>query len=232
MSDPYVIYGGGVARDVVVRMVLEEAGVPYDVIFVDGVTGAHRTKEFLEMNPAGYIPAVLTPEKEMLFETAAIMLYVAERHELHDLLPMPGDKDRGQFLAHLFYHTNEIQPSTKRWFYPHRFSTESAAGRDKIMDAAYQILLDRWGVLDQMLAENGPYHLGDRFSILDMHMAMWATYGLRTCDEIIETFPAVARVTEDVRARPASGHILNQQREDMLRWRDRTEHMTTKTGTY
>ena len=232
MAEKYILYGGGVARDVVVRMVLEEGGIPYDVRFVDGVNHEHRTEEYRKLNPAGYIPALVTPEGETLFETAAIMMYLLERHGLHDLLPMPGDDDRGRFLALLFYHTSEIQPSTKRWFYPHRFSTEGASGRDRIMDSAYDMLLDRWGVLDAMLEENGPLHLGSRFSVLDMHMAMWATYGLKTCDEINETFPAVARVTEAVRERPASGPILEQQRTDMLRWRDRTEHMTTKTGTY
>lgn len=232
MADNYIIFGGGVARDVVVRMVLEEGGIPYEVRFVDGVTGEHRTKEFLELNPAGYIPALVTPERETLFETAAIMLYVLERHGMHELMPMPGDDDRGRFLAWLFYHTSEIQPSTKRWFYPHRFSAEGAAGRDKIMASAYETLLDRWGVLNAMLEEEGPYHLGERFSVLDMHMAMWATYGLKTCDEIIETFPAVAKVTKAVRERPLSGPILEQQRPDMLRWRERTQHMTTKTGTY
>jgi len=232
MAEKYILFGGGVARDVVIRMIMEEADIPYEVRFVDGVTGEHRTDEFRKLNPAGYIPAFVTPDQQTFFETAAIMVFLLERHEVQDLCPMPGDPDRGRFLSMLFYHTSEIQPSTKRWFYPHRFSTDGASGRQKIMDSAYEMLLDRWGVLDSMLEADGPFHLGERFSALDMHMAMWATYGLKTCDEIVETFPAVAKVTEAARKRPKSGKLLMQQREDMLRWRERTEHMTTKTGTY
>ena len=232
MTDKYILFGGGVARDIVVRMVLEEGDVPYEVRFVDGVTGQHRTAEFLKLNPAGYIPALVTPAGETLFETAAIMIWLLEEHEMLDLLPMPGDPDRAKFLAMLFYHTSEIQPSTKRWFYPHRFSTEGASGRQKVMGAAQEILMDRWGVLDKMLSESGPYHLGERFSVLDMHMAMWATYGIETVDDVNENFPAVAKVVEAAKARPKSGYLLDEQRNEMLRWRGRTEHMTTKTGTY
>ena len=232
MNKPYVLHGGGVARDVVVRMLLDEGEIPYDVVFVDGVTGAHRTEEFKKMNPAGYIPALITPEGEVLFETAAILLHLAEKHEMTELAPVPGDPDRAQLLCWLFYHTSEIQPSFKRWYYPHRYTSDGAAGRNKIMQAAYEILLDRWGVLDQKLADTGPFHLGDRFSILDMHMAMWANYGLKCSTDIIESFPAVGRVFEAAAARPKSGHHLLRQREDMDRWRGRVEHMTTTTGTY
>ena len=99
MTDKYILFGGGVARDIVVRMVLAEADIPHEVRFVDGVTGEHRTDEFKRMNPAGYIPALVTPEGETLFETAAILLHLVEKHEMTDLVPMPGDPDRGRFLS-------------------------------------------------------------------------------------------------------------------------------------
>ena len=138
---------------------------------------------------------------------------------------MPGHPDRGRFLARLFFHTSEIQPSFKRWFYPHRFSTDSVAGRQKVMDAAYDMLIERWGVLDSMLESDGPYHLGETFSLLDMHMAMWANYGLKTGEDILQAFPAVNRVYEAAAARPASGHHLLKQKEQIARWRGRVEHL-------
>ncbi len=232
MTNKYVLYGGGVARDVVVRMVLDEAGLPHDIIFVDGVSGAHRTVEFRKLNPAGYIPALVTPDGQALFETAAIMLYLVEKHDMTDLAPLPGDPDRGPFLSRLFFHTSEIQPSFKRWFYPHRFSTDGASGREKVMNSAYEMLMDRWAVMDKMLADDGPYHLGDRFSVLDMHIAMWATYGLKNTDDIIEKFPHVRSVVEDVVARPKSGYHLVALRKEITHWRERTDHLATKTGTY
>lgn len=226
MPDKYILYGGGVARDVVVRMVLQEGDIPYEVRFVDGVTGQHRTEEFRKINPSGFIPALVTPDGTVLFETAAIMLHLAEEHGLTDLVPMPGEPNRGRFLSWLFYHTSEIQPSFKRWYYPHRFSTNGVAGREAIMNRASEMLMERWSVLDNMLQENGPYHLGERFSLLDMHMAMWATYGIKTTDDIIDAFPAVKRVVDDVIARPKSGHELIQLRQEIDRWRDRTNHLT------
>lgn len=232
MADQYILYGGGIARDVIVRMILAEGDIPYELRMVDIVNGAHRTDEFRQLNPAGYVPALVTPDGQTLFETAAIAIWLLEQHSMTDLLPMPGDPDRGRFLSMLFFHTNEIQPSFKRWYYPHRFTSEGAKGRQKIMNAAREMLLDRWAVLDGMLSSTGPFHLGDRFSVLDMHMAMWAVYGIETSGDILEKFPAVAKVTETAFARPKSGPLLVQQRDDMRRWREATEHMTTTTGTY
>lgn len=227
MSSTYILYGGGVARDVVIRMVLQEGGIPYEVRFVDGVTGAHRTDEYLRRNPSGYIPTLVTPEGDVLFEAAAIMLHLTEKHGLVDLVPMPGDPDRGRLLSWLFYHTSEIQPAFKRWYYPHRFSTQGVAARQQIMDRAFEMLIDRWSVLNGMLEREGPYHLGDRFSVVDMHMAMWATYGIRHTDDILEAFPGVQRVVEACIARPKSGHELVTLRAEITRWRERTQHLTT-----
>lgn len=225
ISNQYVLYGGGVARDVVVRMVMQEGDIPYEVRFVDGVTGQHRTEEFRKINPSGFIPALVTPEGTVLFESAAIMLHLAEAHGLTELVPMIGDPDRGRFLSWLFYHTSEIQPSFKRWFYPHRFSTRGVAGREEIMNCAYEMLMERWSVLNNKLQEQGPYHLCDRFSVLDMHMAMWATYGIKDTGDIVGAFPAVKRVVDDVIARPKSGHELVQLRQEIDRWRSRTNHL-------
>lgn len=226
MSDKYILYGGGVARDVVIRMVLQEGDIPYEVRFVDGVTGQHRTEEYRKMNPSGFIPTLITPDGTVLFETAAIMLHLAEEHSLKELVPMPGEPNRGRFLSWLFYHTSEIQPSFKRWYYPHRFSTDGVAGRETIMNRAYEMLMERWSVINSMLQEHGPYHLGERFSVLDMHMAMWATYGIKDTNDIIDAFPAIKRVVDDVTARPKSGHELIQLRQEIDRWRERTNHLT------
>ena len=108
------------------RTLVEQQGIVLRIFFAP----------ILRINPAGYTPALITPEGSAMHENAAMLFYLCERHDISDLMPMPGDPDRALFLSKFFYHTNDIQPPTKRWFYPHRFTTEGDAARDSIMQAA------------------------------------------------------------------------------------------------
>ena len=78
----YVLYGGDFTRAPLVQWVLEEGGLEYELREVDIVKGEHRTAEFRAINPAGLIPVLITPEGEALYEVAALMIYLADRHQL------------------------------------------------------------------------------------------------------------------------------------------------------
>jgi glutathione S-transferase len=215
----YVLYGGGVSRSVGPQMVLDEAGLPYELRFVDIRAGDHRKPEFLAVNPAGYVPALVTPEGETLHEAAAIMLYLADRHGLDDLAPPPGDLLRGHFYSHLFFHTSDIQPASKRSFYPERYALDPA-DTEGVREAARMAARERWAVLDGYLAADGPYHLGERFSLLDLHMAVWVNYGLGTARDIADEFPAVGACFAKVMARPKAAALLDDVLAEAAKWRE------------
>jgi glutathione S-transferase len=221
MVERYTLYGGGVTRSLGVEMALVELGLDYELRPVDPLKREHRTDAFLAINPAGYVPALVTPQGEALHENAAIMLWLADHHRASDLAPPLDHPLRGRFLSKLFFQTNDIQTATKRYFYPHRY----APTRDTVaavQTAARQAVLERWGVLERHLAAGGPYHLSDRFSLLDLHMAMWAAYGLDTPDDVIAAFPAVARCFELVCERPKSGPMVIGLQDQIRRWREQT----------
>lgn len=58
----YIVYGGKFTRTVCVQMVLEEGELSYELRELDILHDEHRSPEFLSINPAGYIPAMITPE--------------------------------------------------------------------------------------------------------------------------------------------------------------------------
>ncbi|MEQ8651413.1 MAG: glutathione S-transferase family protein [Kiloniellales bacterium] len=214
MQGPYRLYGGAWSRASGTNMVLEELGLDYEEVPVDVRGGGLKDPAFLEINPAGFLPALTTPEGEHLHESAAIMLYLAERHALGSLVPAPDDPDRGRFLSLYFFLSNDIQPPSKRFFFPHRYALRKediAETRQRARAAAEE----RWGVLDAMLAKRGPWHLGERFSVADIQAAMWAAYGFEEVDDIVSTFPAVRRVFEGVMARPKSRACLLRQRQSL-----------------
>lgn len=216
----YILYGGNVTRALGPQMVLEEGGLPYELREIDIAAGEHRGEAFLELNPAGYVPALVTPEGDVLHEAAAIMLHLADRHGLTGLAPAADDRRRGVFLSKLFYFTNDVQPSLKRAYYPRRYAPRDAdAG--VVAAKSEAMALERWRVLDDWLADNGPFHLGERFSLLDLHMAMWACYGFREPGDLLDDMPACRRLFDLCRARPVSGPMLQGLMDGIREWRAR-----------
>jgi glutathione S-transferase len=203
----YILYGGGFTRALAPQMVLEEAGLAYELRTVDMDGQEHRGADFLRLNPAGYVPALVTPEGDVLHEAAGIMLYLADRHGLEDLAPLATDPRRGIFLSKFFYFTNDIQPSLKRFYYAHRYALRDQDTAD-VRAQSRQMATERWQVLDDWLAANGPFHLGERFSLADLHLAMWAAYGFDQPGDMADIFPATGRIFAHVRQRPKSGPLL------------------------
>ena len=204
----YIVYGGRFTRTVCVQMVLEEGVLPYRIREVDILRGEHRSPEFLSINPAGYIPAMITPEGQVLHETAAIMLYLADHHGLHELAPRIDDPGRGVFLSKLFFLTNDVQPAMKRIYFAHRYSTDESDA-PRIKERAAQMAKDRWKVVNGHLAANGPYHLGERFSLVDLYMVMWAAL-FEPREQLFADFPAIKVCYDLVAARPKIAPLVKQ----------------------
>ncbi len=129
------------------QAVLEGAGLPHELVIIDTAAGAQRRPDYLAINPLGNVPALITPEGEVLYETAAVMLYLADRHGLEDLAPPVGHALRGLFYRSLFYLSNTLQTDYKRDYYPERFSTD-AADAPRIKTKARETLAESWRLVE------------------------------------------------------------------------------------
>ena len=104
----------------IVRLVLEEQGTPYQTHLIDRAAGELNSPAYRAVNPLGQIPGLMTPDGPM-FETAAILVYLCERHGPGpDLAPAPGSPDRAQFLKWLFFTSSNVHPTLLQMFYPER----------------------------------------------------------------------------------------------------------------
>ena len=91
------------------RWVLEELGIPYELVRLDPARGETRSPEHLSRQPLGHVPA-LEDEGGLLFESAAICLYLAEKYPEKGLVPPPGSRGRGLTYQWLFYAMTELEP--------------------------------------------------------------------------------------------------------------------------
>ncbi len=187
------------------QAVLEEAGAPYALEPVDLRADAHRTAAYLALNPNGAIP-VLCYDDCVLFETAAIVLALVDRHPEAGLAPAAGDPERAIFYKWLAFMSNTLQPAYKRSYYPERFSTDPAdAGR--IREKADADIDGHWDVLEEaLIAGGGPFLLGSRYSAADIYLYMLATW-YRPTATLYARCPAVAECVAAVRERPAIARI-------------------------
>ena len=197
------------------EMVFAEGGIPYELREIDILKGEHRAPDFLAINPFGWVPALKTLEGDMITELPAINLWLCERHGL-SLLPEPKTADRARFLSVFHNIIGEVEPTLKRVFFAHRYvlaKDQAAAMRDH----ARTMLLERIKPLEHMLATDGPYFLGARFSLADLTFFYWMPYLDDWGD--LAGFPACIKALEHARARPALKPIFGRQADWIERLR-------------
>ena len=69
------------------HIVLEEVGAAYAGKRIDFATNQQRSPEYLEVNPKGRVPALVT-DRGILTETPAMLVYVAQSFPKTELAPM------------------------------------------------------------------------------------------------------------------------------------------------
>ncbi|MEL6201853.1 MAG: glutathione S-transferase family protein [Pseudomonadota bacterium] len=191
------------------QMVLEESGLTHNVVEIDISRGAHQTREYLEVNPTGKVPALILGNGTVMTESSAICLYLADVHQLSAIAPGIYDPDRPKFLKTLFYLATSVQDHYKRFYYPERFSTD-ACNIPGIKQKALDLVNDSWSPIEQLLQMNGPYFLGSRYSVADTYLVMLVSWfpdqeGFRL------RFPRIAQCFDFVAERPAIKAELDRQ---------------------
>merc|ERR1712032_957423 len=82
------IYGMDASGNVApILMLLNESKIDYDFKFTNLMTGAHKTPEFLKMNPTHTIPTMTDGPDFHLFEATAILQYIANKYQLNKYYP-------------------------------------------------------------------------------------------------------------------------------------------------
>ena len=173
----FILYSYPDCASHVVRMALEDLEAPYRDEVVDMRANAHRSVEFLRLNPRGLVP-VLVDESTgaVLSETGAILHYLSEREGR--LAPPPSKpKERAQFLQLLHFLSNTLHADAQLQYY-----TERYVGEDLAETARYTVqdrMRAHFAMMDAQIAENGgPWLLGSEVSMCDFYLGGCARWSL------------------------------------------------------
>lgn len=185
------------------HMLLEEIGEPFELVHVDRANAAHKTPEYLKLNPNGQIP-VLVDGDFVLYETAAICLHLADTTPHPQLVPQLGTHERAHFYQWLVWCTNTLQAMLMHYFYGDRMVDEgdaaAAAQVKKRAEARVGPMLDQ---LNQQLASHGrPWLLGESFSAVDPYALMLCRW-TRNFARPARSLPHLGPYLQRMLARPA-----------------------------
>jgi len=106
------LYGFGATRSLRVLWALLDLDAKFEFVPVNLMAGEQRSSQFLKLNPAGKIP-VLVDDDLVLTESAAIVLYLAEKFPGRGLLPMDLEP-RAQVYRWVFFAMTELESALWR----------------------------------------------------------------------------------------------------------------------
>jgi GST-like protein len=199
-----------------IAIMLEECGLPYQVIPVDIGSGEQFRPEYLLLNPNNKIPTIVDRETGIsVFESGAILIYLAEKSQ--QLLPTAADQ-RIEVLSWLFWQVGGLGPMAGQAHHFRAFATEDVPyGIERYTNEINRL----YGVMNRRLGD--AEYLAGEYSIADIACWPWIVSHERQGQDLDE-FRNVKRWFEAVRERPgvmrgfALGHeqMVDQESYEFL----------------
>lgn len=200
----YVLHCSPDSASTIVRLALEELGVPHECRVIDRAAGALDSPAYRAMQPMGLIPALETPDGPM-FETGAILLYLTERHP--GLAPAAGDPERADWLSWFIFTNNSVHTTLMQMFYPHRVAGEDLA--QAVQAGARARMLGHLAHLEAKAATHPVWLSPDAPSLLGYYISVlmrWLAQSPPDAPAHIPSrdFPALRAILADHETRPAA----------------------------
>ncbi len=184
-----------------VALLLEETGMPYELIPVDTLKGQQHTPEFRAINPNGKTPAIVDTEglgegPVTVFDSNAILLYLAEKSG--KLLGRPAE--RGELLSWLMFVATGLGPYSGQSVHFRRAAPEQIPyAQNRYLREAER----HYQVLDTHLKDRA-FMVGNDYTIVDIAAWGWIDRANFVLGEgRLGEFPNLSRWFASIDARPA-----------------------------
>lgn len=196
-----------------VSIMLEEIGLPYNVIPINIGEGDQFDPEYLKINPNNKMPTIVDQDGPggkpfTVFESGAILIYLAEKT---GKLMSTDPAERSLVLQWLMFQMANVGPMLGQAHHFRNYTKERLQYPfDRYTNETGRI----YGVLDKRLGESE--YLSDAYSIADIATAPWLRYPDRQGQDL-DDFPNVRRWRDEIFARPAAERgfeVLAERRRD------------------
>lgn len=158
------------------HIALIEAGLPYTLISVDRAKKTGDGRDFLTINPKGYVPTLQFDDGTVLTENLVILAYIA--WQSGKLLAAEG-LDRWRALEATAFMTTELHSSFKPLFYPDTPDEQKTKARET--------LVKRFATLADQLGSK-PFLVGNSLTIADIYLFVMLSWATNLKIEVAESF--------------------------------------------
>ncbi len=182
-----------------VTLLLEELGLPYEIVPVNIRTGAQFEPDFLKISPNNRMPALVDEGDGVhLFESGAILLYLADKHGA--FIPTASHaQGRAEVLQWLFWQMAGLGPMMGQASHFRNYAPEKVPyAIERYTNESLRLL----AVMDKRLADRD-FLAGADYSIADMACYPWAMLGARLMAGDTH-MPNVVRWVQAIAERPAT----------------------------
>jgi len=175
MTDPrFVLHYAPRSRAARSLWLLEEAGVPYELVVHDLARGTHKDPDYLAVNPDGKVPALVDRGPAdgssgwpvIIAESAAVCAHVAEVVPAAKLAPPIGSPERAAYLTWLVYASAAIEPALADLVFTRAKEPPASA----IGWPPFAAVIERIGNALEPRTAEAPWLLGVDFSAADMRV--------------------------------------------------------------
>jgi GST-like protein len=181
-------------------------GTPFEFISVEGFDEPGPARDrLLAVNPLARVPTLVAPDGEILTESAAIVIHLAEINPACGLAPPAGDPDRRAFLNRLIWFVSVVYPTFTYRDYPERWAPDAPEQLAGNVDAFRGSL---WLQFEAEVGE-GPFVLGDKPSALDLYVTAMSHWRPRR-PWIAEHCPKLHAIALRAEALPALASVMQR----------------------
>lgn len=206
------LYGSKSTASLVVHWLLIELGVPHELRMLDFDRREQKSPGYLRINPQGRVPALVI-DGQVLTESAAIAMQLADLYPRAGLAPEVGTKERGDYYRWMFFCAYTLMPAYRGWFYPDEPAGE--ANIEAVKASSRATIESAWQQVDGHLAANGPFLLGEKRSAADFVLTMLMRWS-RNMPKPTDAWPALHAHAQRMKALPSFREVY--VREGLTDW--------------
>ncbi len=188
----------------IIRMALDEMAVPHTLRALDREAGDLDSAAYRAISPFGLVPVLETPDGA-IFETGAILLWLADRHA--KLAPATTSQDRAAFMARFIFVANTLHPTAMTLIYPERPAGEAAA--PQVIRFAHDRLRAQLAYLNSAGLDPTPSILTIYLSVILRWIAVFAAdpaFAITPGD-----FPTLAAIARSLEQRPKIAAVAENE---------------------
>jgi GST-like protein len=196
---PITLYGAEGSGSIAAEAALTPLGIPYSL--VEGATWveASAREAVAPQNPMCQVPTLALSDDEVMTQSAAILLYLADTYPQAHLAPTITEPSRCQYLRWMIYVSSAIY--SLHWIKPdvQRIGAPLTL-RESVVNAVHDRIAFCWSNMDAQL-NTGRYLLGDELTVLDLYVTVVSRFGPWR-KRFYEVAPKMTSVVRRVDAEP------------------------------